>query len=154
MLNEGDKAPRFSLKNQNGETVKLSDFKGKNVVLYFYPKDDTPGCTTEACDFRDEHSKISKAGAMVLGVSPDDEKRHTKFIAKHSLPFSLLVDADHAVAEKFGAWGEKQLYGKTYMGVIRSTFLIGANGKLAKVWPKVKVAGHAAEVLEAVKSVK
>jgi peroxiredoxin Q/BCP len=149
MIEEGKKAPAFALKNQAGQTVKLADFAGKNVVLYFYPKDDTPGCTTEACAFRDEHSKLKKAGAVVLGVSPDNEGRHTKFIAKYSLPFDLLADVDHAVAEKYGAWGEKTLYGRKYMGLIRSTFLIGPDGKVKKVWPKVKVKEHAAEVLAA-----
>ncbi|MFZ5444899.1 MAG: thioredoxin-dependent thiol peroxidase [Myxococcota bacterium] len=154
MIEEGKKAPAFSLKNQDGKTVKLSDFAGKVVVLYFYPKDDTPGCTTEACDFRDQHSALTKAGAVVLGVSPDDEARHLKFAGKHQLPFTLLADTEHAVAEKYGAWGEKSLYGKKFMGIIRSTFLIGADGKVAKVWPKVKVAGHVDEVLAAVKSLK
>ncbi len=152
MIEAGKKAPAFSLKDQDGKTVKLADFAGKNVVLYFYPKDDTPGCTTEACNFRDEHRALEKAGAVVLGVSPDSEARHTKFIAKYSLPFSLLADTEHAVAEKYGAWGEKSLYGKKYLGIIRSTFLIGKDGKVAKVWPKVKVADHVAEVLAAVKA--
>jgi peroxiredoxin Q/BCP len=152
MIEAGKKAPAFSLKDQHGKTVKLADFAGKVVVLYFYPKDDTPGCTTEACGFRDEHSKLQKAGAVVLGVSPDDEKRHAKFAAKYELPFSLLADTEHAVAEKYGAWGEKTLYGKKFMGILRSTFLIGTDGKVAKVWPKVKPAGHAEEVLEAIKA--
>jgi len=152
MISEGAKAPAFSLKDQSGKPVKLADFAGKQVVLYFYPKDNTPGCTTEACDFRDEHSKLRSAGAVVLGVSPDGEKSHVKFIEKFKLPFPLLVDEDHAVAEKYGAWGEKSLYGRKFMGIIRSTFLIGPDGKVKKVWPKVKVNGHVAEVLEAVKS--
>ena len=152
MIEEGAKAPTFTLKDQAGNPVKLADFAGKQVVLYFYPKDNTPGCTTEACDFRDEHSKLQKAGAVVLGVSPDSEKSHQKFIEKFKLPFPLLVDGDHAVAEKYGAWGEKSLYGRKFMGIIRSTFLIGKDGKVKKVWPKVKVNGHVAEVLEAVKS--
>ena len=152
MIEAGKKAPAFSLKDQDGKTVKLADFAGKNVVLYFYPKDDTPGCTTEACNFRDEHSKLQKAGAVVLGVSPDSEARHAKFRAKYSLPFTLLADTEHEVAEKYGAWGEKSLYGKKYMGIIRSTFLIGKDGKVAKVWPKVKVKEHAGEVLEALKA--
>ena len=151
MIEAGKKAPAFALKNQAGETVKLADFAGKHVVLYFYPKDDTPGCTKEACAFRDEHSKLKKAGAVVLGVSPDDEARHTKFIAKYSLPFDLLADVDHQVAEKYGAWGEKSLYGRKFMGIIRSTFLIGPDGKVKKAWPKVKVEGHADEVLAALK---
>ena len=152
MIEEGKKAPAFAVKDQSGKTVKLADFAGKYVVLYFYPKDDTPGCTKEACSFRDDHSKLQKAGAVVLGVSPDDEKRHGKFIAKYELPFSLLADTDHALAEKYGAWGEKSLYGKKYLGIIRSTFLIGPDGKVAKVWPKVKPEGHAAEVLAAIQA--
>ncbi|MEW5743575.1 MAG: thioredoxin-dependent thiol peroxidase [Myxococcota bacterium] len=149
MIEEGKKAPAFTLKNQAGKPVKLSDFAGKQVVLYFYPKDDTPGCTKEACDFRDGYAKLKKAGAVVLGVSPDDEKRHTKFREKYALPFDLLADVDHEVAEKYGAWGEKSLYGRKFMGIIRSTFLIGADGKVKKVWPKVKVDGHADDVLAA-----
>ena len=152
MIEEGKKAPAFSLKSQDGKTVKLSDFAGKPVVLYFYPKDNTPGCTTEACDFRDQHSKLQKAGAVVLGVSPDKETTHAKFAGKYGLPFTLLADPEHEVAEKYGSWGEKSLYGRKFMGIIRSTFLIGGDGKVAKVWPKVKVAGHVDEVLEAVKS--
>jgi peroxiredoxin Q/BCP len=151
MISEGSKAPVFSLKDQTGSTVRLGDFAGKQVVLYFYPKDNTPGCTTEACDFRDNHSKLQKAGAVVLGVSPDSDKSHQKFIDKFSLPFPLLVDQDHEVAEKYGAWGEKSLYGRKFMGIIRSTFLIGADGKVKKVWPKVKVQGHADDVLKAIK---
>lgn len=149
MIEEGKKAPAFSLKNQAGKSVKLSDFLGQHVVLYFYPKDDTPGCTTEACGFRDVHPKFEKSGAVVLGVSPDDESRHTKFIEKFSLPFELLADTEHEVAEKYGVWGEKNMYGRKYMGIIRATFLIDAKGKVAKVWPKVKPDGHAEEVLEA-----
>lgn len=152
MIEEGKKAPAFSLKDQSGQTVKLTDFSGKYVVLYFYPKDDTPGCTKEACSFRDEHSKLKKAGAVVLGVSPDDEARHVKFIEKYELPFTLLADTEHAVAEKYGAWGEKNNYGKKYMGIVRSTFLIGPDGKVAKVWPKVKPEGHGDEVLEALRA--
>lgn len=149
-IEEGSKAPAFSLKDQSGATVKLSDLKGKLVVLYFYPKDDTSGCTKEACAFRDEHTVLQKRGAVVLGVSPDDEKRHQKFRAKYELPFQLLVDADHAVAEKYGAWGEKSMYGRKYFGIVRSTFLIDRDGKVAKVWPKVKVEGHVEEVLDAI----
>ncbi len=152
MIEAGKKAPTFSLKNQRGETVKLAGFAGRPVVLYFYPKDDTPGCTTEACDFRDSHRALEKAGAVVLGVSPDSEARHAKFAGKYELPFTLLADTEHEVAEKYGAWGEKSLYGRRYMGIIRSTFLIGADGRVARVWPKVKVNGHAAEVLDAVKA--
>ena len=154
MIEEGKKAPAFSLKNQDGKVVKLADFAGQNVVLYFYPKDNTPGCTTEACDFRDQHSKLEKAGAVVLGVSPDKDTTHAKFAGKFGLPFTLLADTEHEVAEKYGSWGEKSLYGRKFLGIIRSTFLIGKDGKVAKVWPKVKVAGHVDEVLEAVKSLK
>jgi len=145
----GDAAPSFELQDQQGRTVKLSDFAGKHVVLYFYPKDDTPGCTVEACNFRDEHSTLEAAGAVVLGVSPDDEKSHQKFTAKFNLPFPLLVDAGHQVADAYGVWGEKQFAGRTYMGVNRATFLIGPDGKLARVWPKVKVEGHVDDVLSA-----
>ena len=151
-LSAGDKAPAFTLQDAAGNKVKLSDFKGKFVVLYFYPKDNTPGCTQEACDFRDEHSALQKAGAVVLGVSPDSAASHQKFAAKYELPFPLLVDADHAVAEKFGAWGEKTLYGRKFMGIIRQTYLIGPDGKIARAWPKVKVAGHVAEVKAAIEA--
>ncbi len=149
MLEEGQKAPAFSLTDQHGKTVKLADFKGKYVVVYFYPKDNTPGCTTEACNFRDEHSALLKSGAVVLGISPDSEASHQKFATKYELPFPLLVDTDHALAEKFGAWGEKSLYGRKFMGIIRSTFLIGPDGKIVRAWPKVKVAGHVDQVMEA-----
>ena len=154
MLEAGKKAPAFSLKDQDGKTVKLSDLAGQYVVLYFYPKDQTPGCTQEACDFRDSTAALKKKGAVVFGVSPDSEKSHQKFIEKHSLKFPLLVDEEHAVAEKYGAWGEKSLYGRKFMGIIRSTFLIGPDGKLAHVWPKVKVNGHVDEVLAALDAAK
>ncbi|RKH59330.1 thioredoxin-dependent thiol peroxidase [Corallococcus llansteffanensis] len=149
MPQAGDKAPGFSLPDQSGATVSLSQLKGRHVVLYFYPKDATPGCTTEACDFRDEHSALVKAGAVVLGVSPDSTASHHKFATKQGLPFSLLADPDHAVADAYGVWGEKSLYGRKFMGLIRATFLIGPDGKVLRVWPKVKVAGHVAEVLSA-----
>ena len=145
----GAKAPAFSLSDQNGKTVKLSDFKGKSVVLYFYPKDDTPGCTTEACTYRDEHSAFLKKGAVVLGISPDDATSHTKFIKKFSLPFPLLADVGHKVAEVYGVWVEKSMYGKKYMGVERSTFVVDGAGKLKAVFRKVKPAEHVAEVLAA-----
>ena len=150
----GKKAPPFTLPDQDGKKVKLSDFKGKAVVLYFYPKDDTPGCTLEACSFRDQHSALKKAGAVVLGVSPDDPRSHARFAGKFQLPFPLLADTDHAVAEAYGAWGEKILYGRKFMGIVRSTFLIGGDGKVAAVWPKVKVEGHVAEVKEALAALK
>ena len=148
-LEVGKKAPAFSLPDQDGKPVTLSSFKGKPVVLYFYPKDDTPGCTQEACDFRDAYAALKKAGAVVLGVSPDDSKSHGKFAGKHRLPFTLLADTEHSVAEAYGAWAEKSMYGRKYMGIVRSTFLIDANGKVARVWPKVKVGGHVDEVQEA-----
>ena len=145
----GKKAPAFSLPDQDGKRVTLSDFKGKAVVLYFYPKDDTPGCTQEACDFRDASAALRKAGAVVLGVSPDDSTGHGKFVAKFKLPFPLLADTEHAVALAYGAWAEKSMYGRKYMGIVRSTFLIGKDGLVAEVWPKVKVKGHVEEVRKA-----
>ena len=149
MLEQGTIAPDFSLAADGGGEVRLSDYRGKRVVLYFYPKDATPGCTTEACNFRDDHSEIVAAGAVVLGVSPDSVKSHDKFKLKHSLPFVLLSDPDHEVAERYGAWGEKKMYGKTYMGIIRSTYIIDEEGVIAKVFPKVRPKNHSAEVLEA-----
>jgi len=146
-LTVGAKAPAFSLADQSGKTLSLSDFKGKAVVLYFYPKDDTPGCTTEACAYRDEHSAFEKKGAVVLGISPDDEDSHAKFAKKFSLPFSLLADHGHTIADAYGVWVEKSMYGKKYMGVERSTFVIGADGKLAAIFRKVKAGEHVAEVL-------
>lgn len=152
MVSEGKKAPAFSAKDQSGATVKLADFKGKYVVLYFYPKDNTPGCTVEACEFRDEYGVLKKKDAVVLGVSPDGPKSHEKFIAKFSLPFPLLVDEEHALADAYGAWGEKSLYGRKFMGLIRSTALIGPDGTVVKHWPKVKAKGHAAEVIAAIEA--
>jgi peroxiredoxin Q/BCP len=145
----GEKAPAFTLKNAEGKSVKLSDFKGKPVVLYFYPKDDTPGCTKEACGFRDAQSDLAEHGAVVLGVSPDDTASHAKFRDKFKLNFPLLADPDHAVAEKYGAWREKNMYGKKSMGIQRSTYLIDGAGKVAKVWARVKPEEHAEQVLEA-----
>jgi peroxiredoxin Q/BCP len=145
----GEKAPAFTLPDQSGKSVKLSDYKGKAVVLYFYPKDNTPGCTREACAFRDEHSALRKAGAIVLGVSPDSSASHEKFAGKYELPFPLLADTDHAVAEKYGVWGEKTLYGRKFLGITRASFLIDGSGKVAHVWPKVKVDGHVEQVREA-----
>lgn len=145
---EGQQAPNFTLKNEQGELVSLADYNGKkSVVLYFYPKDMTPGCTTEACEFRDFHSDFSDLNTVILGVSPDDEKRHEKFIEKHGLPFSLLVDEDHAVAEKYGVWKLKKMYGREYMGIERSTFMIDENGVIIKEWRKVRVKGHIEDVL-------
>ena len=144
----GKKAPAFSLPASDGSTVKLDDLKGKTVVLYFYPKDDTPGCTKEACDFRDSVKKFTRKDAVVLGVSPDSLKSHDKFIDKFDLPFLLLADEDHAVAEKYGAWAEKSMYGKKYMGIERSTFVIGPDGRLKDIIRKVSVSGHAQALLE------
>ena len=143
----GAKAPAFSAPDQSGKTVSLSNFAGKKVVLYFYPKDDTPGCTVEACSFRDEHTAFQKKGAVVLGVSPDTAKSHAKFIEKFTLPFPLLADSDHKIAEAYGVWVEKSMYGKKYMGIERSTFVIDAQGKLSAFYRKVKPAEHTAEVL-------
>lgn len=149
MLNVGDRAPKFDLPDQTGKNISLASLEGKQVVLYFYPKDDTPGCTVEACSFRDEYAALKKKDAVVLGVSPQGPESHKKFADKYSLPFPLLADVDHGLAEKFGAWGEKENYGRKYMGILRSTFIIGADGKISHVWPKVKTKGHGAEVLAA-----
>lgn len=143
--------PAFSLPGSDGKTWSRKDLSGKPVVLYFYPKDATPGCTTEACDFRDQHAGLLKLGITVLGVSPDNLTKHATFIAKQKLPFVLLADEEHVLADKLGVWGEKSLYGRTFMGIVRSTFLIGADGVILKEWRKVKVAGHATEVLTAAK---
>jgi len=148
-IEPGQKAPDFTLAADNGTKVKLSAQKGHPVVLYFYPKDDTPGCTKEACAFRDQHQELKKRGAKVFGVSPDDVASHGKFRDKFQLNFPLLADLDHQVAEKYGAWREKNLYGKKSMGIQRSTFLIAADGQVARVWKKVSVDGHDAEVLAA-----
>lgn len=150
----GKKAPAFTLKSGEGKSVKLSDFAGKPVVLYFYPKDDTPGCTKEACGFRDASAPLKKLGAVVLGVSADDVASHAKFTAKYSLNFPLLADVDRKVAEKYGVWREKNMYGKKVMGIQRSTYLIDASGKVAKVWTRVKPDEHPAQVLEALKELK
>ena len=157
MIEAGRKAPAFSLSDQDGKKHSLKDYAGKAVVLYFYPKDDTSGCTKEACEFRDLKAKFSRAKAVIIGVSPDDEKSHRKFIDKHELNFTLLADpkdaeGDPKVCLKYGVWQEKSMYGRKYMGVLRTTYLIGADGKVARRWDKVKVADHADEVLEAVKS--
>ena len=147
----GKKAPAFTLAADDGTKVRLSALKGKPVVLYFYPRDDTPGCTKEACAFRDRKSEIDALGAVVLGVSPDTVERHVKFRDKYTLNFPLLADPDHKVAEKYGAWREKNMYGKKSMGIQRSTYLIDAAGKVARVWQRVKVAGHDDQVIEALK---
>jgi len=147
MIQENESAPDFVLLSDQGEEVSLSSFRGKKVVLYFYPKDDTPGCTKEACSFRDDYSQFLMKGAVVMGVSPDQPDSHQKFRAKFGLPFYLLSDPDHKVAEMYGAWGPKTVYGKTTEGIIRSTFVIDEQGKVTKVFPKVKPEGHAQEVL-------
>jgi peroxiredoxin Q/BCP len=148
----GRKAPDFSLPDQNGDTVRLKNFKGKPVVLYFYPKDDTPGCTKEACDFRDSETAVKKTGAVILGVSLDDEAAHQKFIAKYCLPFSLLCDTGAKISKAYGVYKEKNMYGRKYWGIERSTFVIDKAGVIAAAFRKVKVDGHAREVLAALKA--
>jgi peroxiredoxin Q/BCP len=152
MLSAGKKAPAFTLPADDGSTVSLKGFRGRPVVLYFYPKDDTSGCTTQACEFRDSWKAVQRAGAVVLGVSPDGVSSHQKFKAKYQLPFPLLADTDHAVAEAYGAWGEKSMYGRKYFGILRTTFLIDSEGTVARIFEKVKPKGHAAEVLAAVEA--
>lgn len=149
MLSEGDKAPAFTLSDQNGDKVKLSDLKGQTVVLYFYPRADTPGCTTQACGVRDRSADYEAAGARVIGISPDEVGAIDKFDGKYDLGFTLLADPDHAVAEKYGAWVEKSMYGRKYMGVARATFIIDPKGKIAKVFPKVQPKKHDELVLKA-----
>jgi thioredoxin-dependent peroxiredoxin len=148
MLKEGSKAPAFTLESDEGEKVSLKDFAGKQVVLYFYPKDMTSGCTQEACDFRDNHARIKKKGAVILGISKDSAKSHAKFREKHELPFTLLVDEEGKTCEAYGVWKEKSMYGRKYMGIERATFIIDKAGKMSKIFPKVKVKGHVDEVLE------
>lgn len=147
MLKEKTQAPDFSLSDETGTMHTLSQYSGRNVVLYFYPKDDTPGCTTEACNFRDDYSAYENSQVVILGVSPDSPKSHAKFKAKYQLPFSLLSDEDHKVLEMYGAWGKKKMYGKEYDGVLRTTYLIGKDGKILKVFENVKPADHSAEIL-------
>lgn len=147
----GSPAPDFTLPNQNGENVSLSDFKGKHVVLYFYPKDMTPGCTTEACDFRDQHASFSELDAVIIGISPDPADRHQKFINKHDLPFQLLADVDHEAAEAYGVWKLKKTFGKEYHGIERSTFIINKEGRLQKEYRKVRVKGHVDEAFMFIK---
>jgi len=149
MLKEGASAPAFTTKDANGETVKLKDLRGQKVVLYFYPKDDTPGCTKEACSFRDEFAEFKKRGIRVLGISPDSETSHKKFTAKYKLPLTLLTDTDHRIADAYGTYGQKKFMGRTYMGINRTTFLIDEKGKVRRVFEKVKPEEHAREVLEA-----
>jgi peroxiredoxin Q/BCP len=150
-LKEGGKAPEFSANTSGGGKISLTDYLGRNVILYFYPKDDTPGCTKEACAFRDHFADFKKAGAVVLGVSPDSVKSHDKFVAKFKLPFTLLADEDKKIVEAYGVWGEKSFMGRKYLGVYRLTFLIGPDGKIKKIWPQVRPEEHAAEVLAALK---
>jgi len=148
-LKEGGKAPEFSADTNGGGKISLADFKGKNVVLYFYPKDDTPGCTKEACAFRDNFSEFKRRGAIVLGVSPDSVKSHDRFAEKFKLPFTLLADEDKKIVEAYGVWGEKSFMGRKYMGAHRVTFLIGPDGRIKKIWPQVKPDEHAQEILAA-----
>lgn len=151
MPQAGDPAPPISLPDADGATHRLADRRGSWTIVYFYPKDDTPGCTTEACGFRDLHADLAAMDVEVWGISPDGSASHAAFRAKFGLPFTLLSDSDHAVAEAWGAWGEKSNYGKTYMGIIRSTFLVGPDGRIGRSWPKVRTEGHAAAVVEALR---
>jgi peroxiredoxin Q/BCP len=148
-LSAGTVAPDFTLSDENETPRRLSDYRGRPVVLYFYPKDDTPGCTTEACSFRDDYGVYQQAGVTILGVSPDTPKKHTKFKEKYHLPFTLLADTDHQVCELYGVWGRKKFMGREYDGVFRTTFVIGPEGKIVKVFENVKPEGHSAEVLSA-----
>jgi thioredoxin-dependent peroxiredoxin len=152
VIREGEQAPEFTLESDAGEQVSLSGLRGKPVVLYFYPKDDTPGCTTQACGIRDGYTAFDEAGAVVLGVSPDSVKKHVKFKEKYDLPFTLLADPEHELAERYGVWGEKKYMGKSYMGVNRTTFVIGADGAIVKVMENVKPQTHADDVLAALRS--
>jgi peroxiredoxin Q/BCP len=147
-LNKGDKAPSFTGKDQNGNPIKLSDFKGRKVVLYFYPKDDTPGCTAESCNLRDNYSQFKKANFAVIGVSSDDEKSHQKFIKKYSLPFPLIADTDKKINEQYGVWREKSMFGKTFMGTVRTTFIIDEKGIIEEVIEKVNTEDHTAQILK------
>ena len=147
-LTEGAEAPDFTLESDSGDTVSLAQLRGKPVVLYFYPRDDTPGCTTEACEFRDAWADVQRTGAVVLGVSPDTARSHQKFKSKFRLPFPLLADPDHRVAERYGAWGERSMYGRKFQGILRTTFVIGPDGRIRRVFERVKPKGHAAEVLK------
>jgi len=148
-LQEGDKAPAFTGKDQDGKKVSLSDLKGKKVVLYFYPEDDTPTCTVQACNLRDNYALLKKAGFAILGISPDEEKKHKKFEGKYDLPFTLVADPGHAIIDKYGVWGEKLLYGRRYMGLHRTTFLIDEKGIIRKIFLKPKSKQHAEEILKA-----
>ena len=149
-LKEGDKAPAFTGLNEKGEEVSLSDYKGKKLILFFYPKDNTPGCTAEACNLRDNYDQLRAQGFELLGVSPDRAKKHQNFIKKHEFPFPLLADTEQEVLQKYGVWGEKQMYGRSYMGVFRTTFIIGESGVIEKIFTKVDTKAHAEQILEAV----
>lgn len=151
-LKEGDKAPEFTAKDQNGKTVSLTDYEGKTVVLYFYPKDDTPGCTAEACDFRDNYEYLQSQGYEVIGVSTDDEKSHKKFESKYSLPFTLIADHDQKIVNDYGVWVEKNMYGKKYMGTQRTTFIIDANGVISRIITKVDTKNSSQQVLDLLKA--
>ena len=151
MINEGQQAPNFDLPASTGGTISLKSLKGKNIVLFFYPKDDTPGCTIEACGFRDSYKAIEKMGAVILGISPDSVKSHDKFINKFQLPYPLLADEEKKMCQDYGVWVEKSMYGKKYMGVARTTFIIDAHGHIAKIFEKVKPEGHNQEVIAALK---
>jgi peroxiredoxin Q/BCP len=152
-LKEGDKAPVFSGNDQNGKKISLGDFKGKKVVLYFYPQDDTPTCTIQACNLRDNYSLLKKNGFVILGVSPDDEKKHKKFEAKFDLPFTLIADPQHSIIDKYGVWGEKKLYGREYMGIHRTTFLIDEKGIIRKIFLRPKNKQHAEEIIKVCKEI-
>lgn len=147
MLNKNIEAPDFELPDENGKLHTLSDYRGRNVLLYFYPKDDTPGCTTEACEFRDDYNEYEKGGVVILGVSPDSPKSHKKFKEKYNLPFTLLADENHHVCEMYGVWGKKSMYGREYYGVLRTSFLIGSDGKLIEIFENVKPKGHSQQIL-------
>jgi peroxiredoxin Q/BCP len=151
-LKEGDKAPAFTGKDQNGQKLSLSDYKGEKVILYFYPEDDTPTCTIQACNLRDNYALLKKEGFVILGVSPDEEKKHKKFEAKFSLPYTLVADPEHAIIDKYGVWGEKVLYGRRYMGIHRTTFLIDEKGIIRKIFLRPKNKQHAEEIIQAWKS--
>jgi peroxiredoxin Q/BCP len=151
ILKEGDKAPSFSGTDQNGNKISLAEYKGKKLVLYFYPKDDTPTCTVQACNLRDNFSLLKKNGFEIIGISPDDTKKHKKFETKFYLPFILIADTSHAILEKYGVWGQKQLYGRNYMGVIRTTFILDEKGVIRKIFTKPKTKAHAEEILSTIK---
>ncbi|UAY53749.1 thioredoxin-dependent thiol peroxidase [Ferruginibacter albus] len=152
-LKENSKAPAFTGKDQNGNTISLKDFEGKKVVIYFYPEDDTPTCTVQACNFRDNYSLLKKNGIVVLGISPDEEKKHKKFEAKYDLPFTLIADPDHKIIDKYDVWGQKQLFGREYMGLVRTTFLIDEKGTIRKIFLRPNSKEHTEEIMEAWKEI-